>query len=249
MGKTAEVEHRFRGISKATAANIRVKILKHVHSGSLVFADKASHDSMGFGGGREELRPGDMAAVLELREDTVLLAQVVGARDDAGDVWLPAHVLGKGVHPRLDLGRKDVIVATCDHDFEAGNAKPFPVEASVGFDDGFAGLEVADDAGFDLEAGREGGKTSVVSWRIRQIKERRTSIEIAVYPHAVQHVAVLFRWLPHLMWVRSQLKSYLRSVLKGLDWFISHGEPVRRNQFGSHRWFSPPIAAEPESGA
>lgn len=101
-----------------------------------------------------------------------------------------------------------------------------------------------EDVGYDVEVGREGGKTSVVAWRIRQIKERRTSIAITIFPHAVQHVPVVFRWIPHLMWVRPQLKSYLLSVLKGLDWFISHGEPVRRNQFGSHRWFSPPIAVE-----
>ena len=106
-----------------------------------------------------------------------------------------------------------------------------------------------EDVGYDLEAGRKDGKTSVVSWRIQQIKERRTSITITIFPHAVQHVGVVVRWIPHLMWVRPQLKSYLGSVLKGLDWFISHGEPVRRNQFGSHRWFSPPITVEPTTGA
>jgi hypothetical protein len=106
-----------------------------------------------------------------------------------------------------------------------------------------------EDIGFDLEAGRKGGKTSVVSWRIRRVKERRTSISITIFPHAVQHIPVIARWLPHLMWVRPQLRTYLQSVVKGLDWFISHGEPVRRNQFGSHRWFSPPITVDSAHGA
>jgi hypothetical protein len=99
-----------------------------------------------------------------------------------------------------------------------------------------------DDVGYDLEIGRKGGRTSVVTWRIAQVKERRSSITITIYPHAVQRVPVVARWLPHLFWLRPQLTSYLRSAVKGLDWFITHGEPVRRNQFGPHSWFSPPVA-------
>jgi hypothetical protein len=106
-----------------------------------------------------------------------------------------------------------------------------------------------DDVGYDLEIGRKGGRTSVVSWRITQVKERRSSIEITVFPHGVQHIPVVARWLPHAAWLRPQLRRYLRSVVKGLDWFIIHGQPVRRNQFGAHRWFSPPIPVETSSGA
>ncbi len=100
-----------------------------------------------------------------------------------------------------------------------------------------------EDVGYDLEIGREGGGTSVVSWRISTVKERRSAIEITVYPHALQHIPTIGRWLPHLVRLRPQLGRYLRSVVKGLDWFISHGQPVRRNQFGAHPWFSPPISA------
>jgi hypothetical protein len=100
-----------------------------------------------------------------------------------------------------------------------------------------------EDVGYDLEIGRAGGRTSVVSWRITPVKERRSSIGITIFPHAVQNIPVVARWMPHLFWLRPQLRRYLRSVVKGLDWFITHGEPVRRNQFGAHQWFSPPIAA------
>jgi hypothetical protein len=98
-----------------------------------------------------------------------------------------------------------------------------------------------DDVGYDLDIGRSSGRTSVVSWRIRPVKKRRSSIEIAVYPHTLQRVPAVVRWLPHLVWLRPQLKSYLQSVVKGLDWFITQGQPVRRNQFGAHRWFSQPV--------
>jgi len=102
-----------------------------------------------------------------------------------------------------------------------------------------------DDVGYDLEIGRPGGRTSIASWRIAPVKERRSSIEIAVFPHALQHVPTAVRWLPHLVRLRPQLRRYLRSVVKGLDWFITRGQPVRRNQFGAHPWFSPSI----ENGA
>jgi len=101
-----------------------------------------------------------------------------------------------------------------------------------------------EDVGYDLEIGRDGGRISVVSWRIRPIKERRSSIRITIFPHAVQHLPVITRWAPHLFWLRPRLKSYLQSVVKGLDWFMTHGQPVRRNHFGAHPWFSAAVAVD-----
>jgi hypothetical protein len=34
------------------------------------------------------------------------------------------------------------------------------------------------------------------------------------------------------------LRRYLSSVTRGVEWWVTRGEPVPRNQFGSHRWFS-----------
>jgi hypothetical protein len=34
------------------------------------------------------------------------------------------------------------------------------------------------------------------------------------------------------------IKSYLSSVLRGFEWYVTRGVPVSDNQFGSHRWFS-----------
>ncbi len=96
-----------------------------------------------------------------------------------------------------------------------------------------------DDVGFNLDISRPGGRTSQVSWRIAELEERRTRISVTIYPHAVQHLPLLIRWVPHLLIVRRQLARYLDSVLQGLDWFVTMGEPVTRNQFGSHPWFSP----------
>ena len=98
-----------------------------------------------------------------------------------------------------------------------------------------------EDVGFDLEIGRAGGRSSVVTWRITPEIDQKSSIGIMVFPHVLQGVPTAVRWLPHLVRLRPQLRSYLQSVVKGLDWFITQGQPVRRNQFGAHPWFSPVV--------
>jgi len=56
----------------------------------------------------------------------------------------------------------------------------------------------------------------------------------------LQGLPVAIRWLPYLLRVRPLLKSYLSSVVRGYEWYVIRGEPVPRNQFGSHPWFSGP---------
>ena len=92
--------------------------------------------------------------------------------------------------------------------------------------------------GYDLDIGRSGGRTSFVSWRIGPIDDQHCTLTISVQPHAVEHLPTMIRWLPSLLWVRPRLKSYLSSVVKGFDWYVTRGEPVPRNQFGRHPWFS-----------
>ena len=94
-------------------------------------------------------------------------------------------------------------------------------------------------SGYDLEIGTVGGRTSVVTWRIEPIDEHASSISITVYPHALQHTPTVLRWLPHMIKIRPNLKVYLQSVVMGLEWFVANDQPVRRNQFGAHPWFSP----------
>jgi hypothetical protein len=99
-------------------------------------------------------------------------------------------------------------------------------------------VEWIDGAGYDLEIGRSGEETSFVSWRIAPIDYRTCTLRIAVYPHVLQRVPVAIRWLPHLLRVRPQLTSYLTSVVRGFEWYATKGQPVPRNQFGTHPWFS-----------
>ncbi|HLO89370.1 MAG TPA: hypothetical protein VK203_30780 [Nostocaceae cyanobacterium] len=49
------------------------------------------------------------------------------------------------------------------------------------------------------------------------------------------------RFIAHLI-TRPLLQKYLDSVLKGYEYHITTGQPVKRNQFGSHFMFSPAVS-------
>lgn len=93
--------------------------------------------------------------------------------------------------------------------------------------------------GYDLTIGRPGGGKSYVTWRIIPMGDNEGMLTITIYPHAYQHLPVPLRWLPYRAILQPQLRKYLQAVLNGFAWYITTGEAVRKNQFGSHRWFSP----------
>jgi hypothetical protein len=99
-------------------------------------------------------------------------------------------------------------------------------------------VEWIEGVGYDLVIGPSGGDTSFVSWRITPLDDEFCRLRIAVYPYVLQGWPVATRWVPHLLRVRPQLRSYLLSVIRGFEWYATKGEPVPRNQFGSHPWFS-----------
>jgi hypothetical protein len=92
--------------------------------------------------------------------------------------------------------------------------------------------------GYDLDIGRIGGRSSFVSWRITTIDDDNCTLGIVVCPHVLQGVPVSIRWIPHLLRLRPLLKAYLSSVVQGYEWYVMRGEPVPRNRFGSHPWYS-----------
>ena len=92
--------------------------------------------------------------------------------------------------------------------------------------------------GYDLEIGVHGGETSSVSWRICPVDHENCILEITVYPYLLQKLPVAVRWLPHMLRLRPMLKNYLESVIKGFEWYVTFGEPVPRDCFGRHAWFS-----------
>ena len=92
--------------------------------------------------------------------------------------------------------------------------------------------------GYDLDIGRPGGGQSAVSWRISPIDDSTCALRITVRPHAAQKFPPVIRWVPFLLWLRPRLRSYLDSVVRGFEWYVARNEPVPRNAFGEHPWFS-----------
>jgi hypothetical protein len=94
--------------------------------------------------------------------------------------------------------------------------------------------------GYDLEIGRTGGGQSAVSWRISPVGDESCTLRITVRPDSLQKYPAVIRWVPFLLWLRPKLRSYLDSVVRGFEWYVTRGEPVPRNAFGEHSWFSAP---------
>lgn len=100
-------------------------------------------------------------------------------------------------------------------------------------------LEWREGAGYSLQIGEPNGPSSLVTWEVSATGSSASTLAITVYPHILQGVPVVARWVPHLGYVRPLLRRYLRSVVSGFGWYVTRHEPVRRNQFGTHPWFSP----------
>lgn len=92
--------------------------------------------------------------------------------------------------------------------------------------------------GYHLEIGRRGGRQSLVCWRIVPLDVERCALRITVFPYVLQELPPFIRWVPYSLWLRPRLRSYLDSVIRGFEWFVVRGEPVPRNAFGTHPWFS-----------
>lgn len=94
--------------------------------------------------------------------------------------------------------------------------------------------------GYDLEIGRRGGGKSSVSWRISPVNDLKCVLRITVFPCVLQKIPVVIRWLPFVLRLRPKLRTYLDSVIRGFEWYVVRGEPVPRDHFGKHPWFSAP---------
>jgi hypothetical protein len=94
--------------------------------------------------------------------------------------------------------------------------------------------------GYDLEIGRKDGGKSSVRWRITPVDDRSCRLRITGCPHALQSIPSIIRWVPHWLWLGPQLRKYLDSVVRGVEWYATRGQPVPRDAFGTHPWFSAP---------
>ena len=94
-----------------------------------------------------------------------------------------------------------------------------------------------DEKGYDLLINQKGKPHSYVSWRIQSFNEH-SKISIKLYPYLFnrkyKYISV---WAFNFM-VKPMLKTYLKSVLEGLKFYIEKNKMIKNNQFGRHVWFS-----------
>jgi hypothetical protein len=95
----------------------------------------------------------------------------------------------------------------------------------VGYD-----LVVVDNAG--VEQAR-------VRWRIEPESNAACRLTVSLHVLFLDHLPDAVRWVSYRLVARPQMKRYLETVVAGVVHYAETGEPVVRNQFGSHRWFSP----------
>lgn len=91
--------------------------------------------------------------------------------------------------------------------------------------------------GYDLWIGDNNKDQSFVEWRLEKVGSR-SKLTITVYPYLLSTWPKIFSFLPYFLYIDIKLKSYLFSVLSGIDWYIKENTPVPKNQFGKHSWFS-----------
>ena len=91
--------------------------------------------------------------------------------------------------------------------------------------------------GYELMIGKKNGKKSKVVWKISKTKNY-TSLSINVFPYKTDKINSLFYPFVFYFYIKPKLKSYLKSVLMGLKFYLYNNKKVVKNQFGKHSWFS-----------
>jgi hypothetical protein len=90
--------------------------------------------------------------------------------------------------------------------------------------------------GYDLVASAEEGLRFTVSWRIAPNEKNGSNLSLTIRqmlePGSERRTKQFSRLLD----------KYLQQVCQGFEYYLRTGDRVTRNQFGSHRLFSPPVA-------
>ena len=94
-----------------------------------------------------------------------------------------------------------------------------------------------DGIGYDLDIGAVGEPTSHVKWRIAGNRSGGCELVISVWPRSMTSLRGV-SWFTRTVIIGPMMRRYLRSVTKGVEWFVTRGEPVAADQFGFHIWFS-----------
>lgn len=92
--------------------------------------------------------------------------------------------------------------------------------------------------GYDLEIGPPPEKTARVVWRIKPLNKDCSEVMIEVTPYLQADLPESRKLAYQRRAFGKIVELYLDSVLKGIDHFVTSGQVVRKNQFGTHPVYS-----------
>ncbi|MHA1940719.1 MAG: hypothetical protein ACW97P_03210 [Candidatus Hodarchaeales archaeon] len=98
-----------------------------------------------------------------------------------------------------------------------------------------------DEVGYDLIIIYNERILADVIWRINEVENGLHELRITLKHRLngiLPNVPKFLRWIPYYSFIHWQMKSYLDHVLKGFQYYIMTGDHVKRNQFGSHHFYS-----------
>lgn len=92
--------------------------------------------------------------------------------------------------------------------------------------------------GYELEIGNSRIGTSRVRWELVPVGAEESKLTIRIWPAALPGYPAGLQWALRRWYLLPVLRRYLRSVLRGLDHYLTTGADVEPNQFGRVRLFS-----------
>tara|TARA_Y200000002_G_scaffold174771_1_gene144192 strand:+ start:14072 stop:14578 length:507 start_codon:yes stop_codon:yes gene_type:complete len=93
-------------------------------------------------------------------------------------------------------------------------------------------------SGYELLISNLQNKKSYVIWEITETDNLKSNLRITIYPHLLATWPKMLSYLPFKFIIEPRLKSYLFSVISGLNYFLNETKKVPKNHFGTHKWFS-----------
>ena len=78
---------------------------------------------------------------------------------------------------------------------------------------------------------------SYVEWEIFN-KNKSVFLKISVYPYFMRNFPRIVSYFPYKLVVIPALENYLKSVIKGINYYLKTNSKIPKNYFGKHKWFS-----------
>ena len=75
-------------------------------------------------------------------------------------------------------------------------------------------------------------------FRMKKIGTTLSCLNITIYPREISRYPKFTKPFLYYLIIKPSLQKYLSSVLNGFQWYITKNERVKKNQFGTHKWFS-----------